>query len=124
MSGIFGTPLQPTWGSGMVGNTTFSSNSFITENKTIAELSLQQILEKLRAERANFPMYLRKFTNSYFIYSNDVEFQGQLYTVYARRNQSLIADMEFLRCQLPILELKDANPTDCGIMKATSKFIF
>jgi hypothetical protein len=108
----------------MVGNTTFSSNSFIAENKTITELSLQQILEKLRAERANFPMYLRKFTNSYFIYSNDVEFQGQLYTVYARKNQSLIADMDFMRCQLPILELKDSNPADCGIMKAAAKFVF
>jgi hypothetical protein len=99
----------------------FNSCFSTTESK---ELPLPQILEKLRIERPNFPMYLRRFTSPYFIYFNDVEFQGQLYIIYAGKNHSTIADMEFFRYQLPILELKDTTSSDCGIMKATSKFTF
>lgn len=102
--------------------TSWGSGGFAASE--VKELSLPQILEKLRVERPNFPMYLRKFTNPYFIYFNDVEYQNQLYTVYARRNSTTIPEMEFFRCQLPVLELKDVQPTDCGIIKNTGKFNF
>lgn len=119
----FSSSFGSNWGSGTssFGNGGFNSSFTATENK---ELTMPQILDKLRVERPNFPMYLRRFTNPYFIYFNDVEYQGQLYTIYGRKNCSMISDMEFFRCQLPVLELKDAQPLDCGIMKATAKFTF
>ena len=82
------------------------------------------IVEKLKSECPHFPMYLKKFSTPYFIYANDVEFQGVSYTIYARINQSSVSNLNFFNCDLPSVTIKDIPYGDYGFKKAVDTFKF
>ena len=107
--------------SGFSSNITSFGQSWTQETK---EVSLQSILEKLRVDCPYFPLYLRRFNSPYFIYSNDVEYQGQTYCVYARRNQESVS-LEFFESQTHMIEIRSIRQSsDITITKQVPVFNF